>query len=188
MPRDHFTYGTSLEGMLTGQGFIRHHADRIEIAPNIGRRALPDFRSRVTGRSGESNRGSTTPSHSDVGDLHDPTSTQQYVSGLQVSVDLAVAVKVSEPPQEACQNASNLVRGLRLAHLPHPIGPLDQFHRVVGLAGGQRTPVEDLDQILVADLAEGVEFASKKRRFGGCDQLQRELAIADRVIDSIHAA
>src|SRR5258705_11711885 len=114
---------SSREGMRTGQGLILYHADSIDNAPNMGRRALPDFRSRVPGRSGDANRGSTATSHSDVGDLHDPTSTQQYVSGLQVPVDLAVAVKMSEPPQEACQNAPNLVRGLRLAHLPHPVGP-----------------------------------------------------------------
>ena len=39
------------EGVLAGQRLVRHHADRVEVAPHISRGALPYLWSRVAGRS-----------------------------------------------------------------------------------------------------------------------------------------
>src|SRR6266446_7541354 len=103
-------------------------------------------------------------------------------------MDLTMAMQVRKPSQYPRQQMPHLVRRLRLPHPPRPIPTLDEFHRVIGLAGGQSTPVEDLDQILVTDLAEGVELTAQERGLGGGDQLQRQLAVADQVLDPVHAA
>ena len=103
-------------------------------------------------------------------------------------MNLAMTVEMSEATQQPGEDVPHVIRGLRLPHPARPVAALDQLHRVVGLARGQGAPVEDLDQVLVADLAEGVELAAEKSGLGGSDQLQGKLAVADRILDPVHTA
>ena len=81
--------------------------------------------------------------------------------------------------QDSGQDSPHLFGRLRRAHATTPISSLDQFHRVVGVSRGDSAPVEDVDQVLVTDLTEGVELAAQPGRLDGTNELQGKLEIAD---------
>ena len=176
------------EGVLPGERLVRHHTDGVQVAAYVGRSALPYFRRRVSRSSGQSIGAALTAAHSGVGNLHHSARAEQDVSRFQVAVNFAVAVKMSEAAQQPGEDVPHVIGRLRLPHPARPVTAFDELHRVVGLARRQGAPVEDLDQVLVADLAEGVELASEKGGLGGSHQLQGKLAVADRILDPVHTA
>src|SRR6185312_1096924 len=94
-------------------------------------------------------------------------------------------MEMGEATQDAREDSSHFLGELSRAHAATPVPSLDQFHRVIRITRGEGAPVEDLDQVLVADLTEGVELTAKPHRLGGTDQLQGELNIADGVVYAV---
>ena len=101
LARHDFLDGLACEWMASGEGLVCHHAYGIDVTSNVAGGAFPDLRRDVPGSTGHVLFGPSGTSHPDVREFHDATITQENVRGLQVTVDLAVRVKVGKRAADA---------------------------------------------------------------------------------------
>jgi len=101
-------------------------------------------------------------------------------------MDLTVAVKVAKAAEHSDQNPANFVRRQRAVDSAAQIGPVNELHCVVRPAGGKRLPGKYADQVLVADLAKGIELAPEPVGLLWTHNLERDLAVERPIQNAIH--
>ena len=161
------------------QHLVRHHAERIDVAPCVELGALELLRAHIGGRTEDLpllrqlrlvlRRGAATLRDAEVEHLHDvhlrATRREVDVRGLQIAVDDALLVRLLKRAAHLAQDAIDTLGRERAALLERRFERLarEELHRDVELAGRRLPEVVHLDCVRVLELRDGAAFAHEAR-------------------------
>ena len=190
--------GVGFERQLTGEDFIQHQAERVNIALD-GDLFTGQLLRRHVGRSAVADFGtfdfSGQPGESEIGEEHLAAAIQHDVRGLQVAVEDALLVRGGEPGAEFARDFEGLIGG-------QPANPAEQGAEVFAIH------VLHGEEILTLQLAEVIDAAdvgmghlarhahliaeTRERLFVSGEGLREEfegyLLFQDQVVGAVHLA
>jgi hypothetical protein len=120
--------GTALEGLLSREELVEHHARREDVRPVVDREALDLLRRHVRGRThhGAGLRELDAraldvgePRHAEVGELHAPLRVEHHVRRLDVAMDHARGVGEVQAVEELADHAQRLLQLEALLRFQH---------------------------------------------------------------------
>ncbi|MNX69751.1 hypothetical protein D3C86_1009820 [compost metagenome] len=177
-------------GGLARQQVVGHAAQGVQVGAAIDGPAAGDLGGHVAqGAPQGAARASRALHEPEVHQLDDARRAEADVLGLEIAVDVALGVDVTEGPAQGDEHLAHLLGG----HGQQLVEALARHH-LHGEVGGavlQGAEVVDLDRVGVAQAGHGPELVLELlegARTAGAQQLERHLAVVERVVDRQYLA
>src|SRR5688572_19293607 len=150
--------------------------------------ARPHLRCGIPWSSRSARCRSRLRTHANVSKLDRSATSQKNIAGLYVSVNFSMAVQVAKSSKNTRQNPEHLLSTLGTSHEGSPVRAVNELHRVVAFTSWEGRAGKYLNQILMADMTQDVEFSSEPHSLCSPNDLQSNLSLERSVENAIDPA